>query len=284
MDLIEKLQYLDRRWIFLLIALTVILPLIIPLHLKINPSPAVESGYKFIDELPEGSKVLISYDFEPSVVPELGPMGTSFIHHCCQRKHKIIGMALWPAGQVLLESALNTVARDVYNYRYGLDYVNLGFMAGNQVVITSLGESFRKTYPTDFYNTPLSKIPLMNGITNYSNIDLIIDVSAGDPGIPYWVMYAGTAYGKKIIGGCTAVSAPQLYPYYSSGQLVSLLGGLKGAAEYETLIGKPGPASRGMDAQSVAHVLIILFVIIGNITFYLDKRRQKMRGKQAWKS
>ncbi|MBN2382429.1 hypothetical protein JXQ70_06055 [bacterium] len=283
MDFIDKLQYLDRRWIFLMIALAVILPLIIPLNLKINPSPAVEAGFNFIDKLPEGSKILLAYDFEPSVQPELGPMGDAFIHHCCRKKHKIIGMALWPAGQVLLESALNSVARDVYHYRYGIDYVNLGFMAGNQVVITSLGESFPETYPTDFYDTPVDQIPIMNGITNYSNIDLIIDVSAGDPGIPYWVMYAGTAYSKKVIGGCTAVSAPQLYPYYSSGQLVSLLGGLKGAAEYEALIKLPASASRGMDAQSVAHVLIILFVIVGNITFYLDKRRTTLKGKQTWK-
>lgn len=277
MTLIKKLQFIDRRYIFLLIAISVIIPLIMPLNLPIKPSSAVEIGYKFIEDLPEDSKILIAYDFEPSVEPELGPMGRAFIHHCCRKNLKIIGMALWPAGQVLLESALNTVARDLYGYQYGTDYVNLGFMAGNQVVITSLGESFPKTYPRDFYNTPIMELPLMNGVRNYSNIDLIIDVSAGDPGIPYWVMYAGTAYGKKIIGGCTAVSAPQLYPYYSGGQLVSLLGGLKGAAEYETLIEKPGTASRGMDAQSVAHMLIIAFVIIGNITFYLEKRNMKKR-------
>ncbi|MFC1851043.1 hypothetical protein ACFL27_12690 [candidate division CSSED10-310 bacterium] len=279
MDILQKLQSLDRRYIFFLIALTVIIPLVAPLNLKITPSPAVEAGFKCVQDLPEGSKILLAYDFEPSVEPELGPMGQAFIHHCCLKKHKIIGMALWPAGQVLLESALNSVARDRHQYRYGIDYVNLGFMAGNQVVITSLGESFPKTYPRDFDDTPISKIPLMNGIINYSNIDLIIDVSAGDPGIPYWVMYAGTAYGKKVIGGCTAVSAPQLYPYYSSGQLVSLLGGLKGAAEYETLVQYPGSATRGMDAQSVAHMLIIFFVIVGNITFYLEKRRQKTRSR-----
>lgn len=277
MDFINTLQNVDRRYIFLLISLAVIIPLIVPLNLKITPSSAVIAGYNYINKLPEGSKVLISYDFDPSVEPELGPMGKAFIHHFCIRKLKIIGMALWPAGQVLLEDALNTIAQKQHGYKYGVDYVNLGFMAGNQVVITSLGESFPKTYSKDFYGTPIQKIPLMNGIINYSNIDLIVDVSAGDPGIPYWVMYAGSAHGKKIIGGCTAVSAPQLYPYYSAGQMVSLLGGLKGAAEYEQLVKKPGSASRGMDAQSVAHMLIILFVIIGNITFYLDKARKKSR-------
>ena len=42
--------------------------------------------------------------------------------------------------------------------------------------------------------------------------------------------------------------APDLYPFLDSGQLKGLLGGLAGAAEYETLIDRSGQATKGMSA------------------------------------
>jgi len=51
-------------------------------------------------------------------------------------------------------------------------------------------------------------------------------------------------------------------------------GGLRGAAEYEILIGEKGQAVAGMDAQSATHVAIVALVIMCNL-FYFSLRRQK---------
>jgi hypothetical protein len=40
---------------------------------------------------------------------------------------------------------------------------------------------------------------------------------------------------------------------------------MAGAAEYEMLVGHPGLASRGMDAQSLAHIFIALLIVLGNL-------------------
>lgn len=58
--------------------------------------------------------------------------------------------------------------------------------------------------------------------------------------------------------GLTSVDAPVMMPYFVSEQFKGLLSGLRGAAEYELLIGPPGLAIMGMDAQSVSHILVIL--------------------------
>ena len=50
---------------------------------------------------------------------------------------------------------------------------------------------------------------------------------------------------------------------------------MKGAAEYETLLDAVGTASQGMDAQSIAHGLIILFILVANFFYLLGKRRKK---------
>jgi hypothetical protein len=54
------------------------------------------------------------------------------------------------------------------------------------------------------------------------------------------------------------------------------MGGLKGAAEYEKLIGHTEAATKAMDVQSIAHSVIVLFIIIGNIAFFASRRKKRM--------
>jgi len=60
-----------------------------------------------------------------------------------------------------------------------------------------------------------------------------------------------------------------------------MLGGMKGAAEYEDAVarkyGRTGTmrASQGMGAQSAAHLLIMAFVILGNIGYFVGRRASK---------
>ena len=88
-------------------------------------------------------------------------------------------------------------------------------------------------------------------------------------------MVARDMYAVPTTGGCTAVSAPGFFPYINEQkQLYGLLGGLKAASEYESLIGRVGSATIKMDAQSVAHLLILVFIAIGNIKAYNLRRRK----------
>ena len=74
-----------------------------------------------------------------------------------------------------------------------------------------------------------------------------------------------------IVSGCTAVSAPEYYAYMSTNQLTGLLGGLAGAAEYEQLVEVKGTATRGMDGQSLAHLAIIFFILLGNVLQFFGR-------------
>jgi hypothetical protein len=72
--------------------------------------------------------------------------------------------------------------------------------------------------------------------------------------------------------------APGLYPLLRSGQLNGLIGGLRGAAEYETLIGQKGKAIAGMDAQSATHLAIIVLVIMCNLFYFSTRKQAKQQG------
>ena len=72
--------------------------------------------------------------------------------------------------------------------------------------------------------------------------------------------------------------APGLYPLLRSGQINGLIGGLRGAAEYEILIDQKGKAIAGMDAQSATHLAIIVLVIICNMFYFSLRKQAKQQG------
>jgi hypothetical protein len=87
------------------------------------------------------------------------------------------------------------------------------------------------------------------------------------------------------------VQAPLFYPYIPD-QLPGLLGAIKGAAEYEALVnekysaGAQSPAKyqearRRMGPQLVAHLLMIGLIIIGNIVYFMGRRRDATGGNSA---
>ena len=57
------------------------------------------------------------------------------------------------------------------------------------------------------------------------------------------------------------------------------LGGLAGAAEYETLAGVPGSASEGMGAQSLGHVAVLIFIVAGNALHFTGRLRRKREAR-----
>ncbi len=277
MNIYEKMMSIDRRILFLLIALSVIIPLLKPLLLPVNVTKEARNLYEFIDKLSPGDVAFLSLDYDPSTMAECHPMALGILRHCFRKGIKVIVTSLArPEGLGTAEMAL-TQASQEYQKKNGEDYVFLGYKPVPGAVLLAMGENFRLAFPNDFYGTSIDSIPMMEGLKNYEDIKIVVTVS-GSAIIDSWVIYAGGRYGVPIGAGVTAVMATDYYKYLQSGQLVGLLGGLKGAAEYEKLIQYPDMATKGMDGQNMAHLLIVFFIIIGNIGYFLGKKAKASKG------
>ncbi|RME31938.1 MAG: hypothetical protein D6800_00340, partial [Candidatus Zixiibacteriota bacterium] len=86
-------------------------------------------------------------------------------------------------------------------------------------------------------------------------------------------------YHIPVGAGVTAVSAPKYYAYVGSGQMTGLLGGMRGAAEYEQLVGYKGRAFSGMGIQSLVHFLIVALVALGNLSYFMMRRARRKAGR-----
>lgn len=276
-DIIIKLGNVDRRWIFLIIAIVVMYPLFKPLGLPIRPTESSQEVYNTIEALPHGSKVLLSCEYGPSTKPEIHPMTIAILRHLFENEHKVYVTCLWPDGQFMAREALEQVADNEYGLTYGEDYVLLGFRPGNEAVIKGIVSDIRKMYTIDSRSIPIDNIPMMQGITNINDFDFLFSSSAGYPGTVEWVQLAADPTGIPMSTGVTSIQVNEVMPYVDAGQIKGILAGMPGAAEYEALIGKAGIGTSGMDAQSIAHIVIVLFIIFGNIAFYLERQRSKKK-------
>jgi hypothetical protein len=282
---------LDRRVIYFIVFLCVLIPLLKPLELPFQPTQEVKDAYNDIEKLEPGSVVLISCDFGPSTIPENYTMLEALLHQCFRRHLRVIALTLVPTGAALgsrgvREAAESTDANGklLYPYlEYGRDYVYLGYKPGSTAVMLSIGQSFTDAFPRDHEGRVTSQMPIFREITALADCKYIFDIAS--VGLPeYWVSYASERENVPLSVNCTAVSAAQYYPYYASRQFRGLVGGMKGTAEYEKLvgmesiIGRVPDATKGMDAQSAVHLFIVLAIIIANIFYIMQGREERREG------
>lgn len=307
----EKMQALDRRYIYLVVALAIIIPLLIPFNSKTYVTEPTANVYKMIDSFAGRTDraVLLSFSHDASTMAELTPMEVAILRHCFERKVKVFTICFNPAASPLMDYALN-IAKEDYEVQDGADYCNFGYKPYGLFlpILLGMGDDIAEVVETDSQGRKISNLPIMTDITNYNEMNLVIDFAASSA-VYSWIVYARARYGANVAAGITAVMAADNYPYLQTGQLVGMLSGLKGAAEYEKLVdvfathkNPDGTVGRdysaeilkeswvkmsdidnrvyktariGMNAQTVAHVMIIVFIILGNIGFFLSKKKEK---------
>jgi hypothetical protein len=277
---------LDRRIIFLIVGLSVLIPLLKPewVNLPIRPRPESQIVFNEINKLNEGDKILLSFEYGPSTKPEIHPMSIAILKHLFAKNIQVYGFALWPDGNFMSTEAFSEVSHD-YGKKYGIDYVNLGYKPGAEAVVKGISADIRALYTVDLKGTPINDIPMMKDVVNVENFDFVFSLSAGYPGSTEWVQYACDPKNIPLSTGVTSIQVTDILPYVENGQIRGILAGMPGAAEYESLVEaelremelsvKPGKASSMMAAQSIAHVIIVLFIIFGNITYYITRKNKR---------
>jgi hypothetical protein len=268
----ERLLHIDRRFIYLLLFAVVLLPLL--LNWKLPPgytNPWTQAMYDYVEKLPAGTPVLVAFDFEPATSPELLPMATALTRHVMRRHLRLIAMTFAPGGVLLAQGVLDQVAKEE-GRTYGEDYVNLGYNPNAQAVWLGMGESIKQVFITDTKKNPTATLPVMRGVHDYKQLGLIIDIT-GTGLTGGWIAFAHQRFHAPVAAGVTSVVAMDLYPYLRTGQLVGLLNGIAGAAEYEKLLNAPDQGMLAMPAVTAVHVLMVLLVLLGNLAYFASRRR-----------
>ncbi|MDG1477972.1 MAG: hypothetical protein P8R54_00205 [Myxococcota bacterium] len=280
-NFLVRFQNLDRRWIFVGMALSILIPMLFPVSFPFRVDQRVQDLYDTVDELPDGSKIFLSADFDPASRPELEPFFRANLHHLFRKDIQIVSATLWPSAPPLVLPIMKEIA-EKHGKVYGEDWVFLGFKDGKELAIKSIGENIPKAFPKDFEGTDITTLPIMSGVRQAKDFPLIVSVSAGFPGTQEYVLQIQGQYSLDIVSSCTAVSGPDYIPFFKAGQLRGLSAGIPGSAHYEQLVFPDGPPEgtrllgiAGYNVLSLGHLFIVLLIIAGNIAYFLTTPREE---------
>ena len=278
--LLALLDRIDRRVIYLFVFVSLSVPLLLGITLPPAEMKSVESVFNRIQshEPTPGKIVLVSADWGPGTKAENLPQTAVAIEHLMRRRIPFALTTLYVLGSPFLDDIPKDIASRLEEeypgekWEYGKDWVNLGYRPGYGQFVLKLGraEDFHVTLRSDAYGTPLKDIPVMKDIHSKEDIAFVLEFTGLTGALAAWIQFF---QGPPLAHGCTSITIPDAYIFLVSGQLDGLFEGIAGAAWYDKLMSDMYPKREQVtDAMIInsglafAHVIIIAFIILGNIS------------------
>ncbi|MBU4487258.1 MAG: hypothetical protein KKD38_10070 [Candidatus Delongbacteria bacterium] len=278
MRILEKLKKLDRRIIYLLVFLSILIPFLPGMDFLVFPvstSKETETIFNYIEGLEKGDAIHVDWAFDPSVKAELMPFFKAFFRHCMKKELRVFIYYATINGINLGKEAVAKITseNEFSHLKEGVDYIHMewvplqpGIMIFNMM--------------TDYKNTFKKEGVIFEGIETLNDIKYVLGLSGSGWHITWIDMQI--RFGYKMGLAVTAVMGPDFIPYTQTGQLYGLSYGLRGAAEYELMVSEKydrdyyDTATRGMSSLTLSHLVIFGFVIIGNIVYFIEQKNRRI--------
>ena len=269
---------------YALLLLSVTLPFFLNVKLPMKISPATEKLYNAIDALHEGDFVLLATDWSGGTRGENGPETIAVMQHLMQKKLRFGILCFDPQSPTLVSAIAYTMQAN-YGYQEGVNWVNFGYKVDAKNFLKAFVQSIPSVIPKDAREMPLESLPVMQGVRSAADIKFVMVITPTSLFQTYIQFLAGP---KHIPMGLapTSVMVPEAFNYLDTGQLVGMIPGLPGAGEYEAKYNqqypdpnrKPSKASAFSNSASFAHLLIISFILLGNVAMILERRQRRRMG------
>lgn len=267
MSFLRKVGY--RRIIYLLVLIFAAFPMISPFGLPLDVSIQSKDLYNYINDLPPNSNIAINFAAGAGMYPDSQAATRAVL---IQLFKLPVNMVLWHSGPdspMLFNAEMKFV--DTSEKTYGEDYVYLPYAGGGESTLAAIAENIRGVYSNDVKGTPLDELPLMRDINNAKDFDFILVLADCGGATEFAVRQWNIPHDIPVGGTPCSISYPDLLPFWKAGNIIGMTNGVRGGAEYELLINKPGPGLRNTDVLSSVHILFILLVIVGNLGILGEK-------------
>jgi hypothetical protein len=262
---------IDRRWLYLILFVNIVTFLVAPIRMPASISPPVQKFYDEIEKLQPGDLVMISSNWSASTLAENQPQLEAVITHLMRKQARFTIISIEAQSRDISYRLAERVTKEK-GYQYGEQWAHFGFVPNLTVAIKGMVTDLPGTIKQDVRGTEVSKLPVVQGVKSLSDYKMIIDVTPSGT-VPIWISYSPK--NVRILYCPTSVMAAEAYTYLDSGQIKGMITGAKGAQEYEQLLTVVGLGTRFMNAISFSHVLIIVFILLGNFAMFMNRLQQR---------
>jgi hypothetical protein len=283
--LLVRGQRIDRRILYVLLAIIVALPFLIDTPVPpVVVSPQAQLYYDTIESIAKDPTlkdklVILCTNYGSGTFAENQTQAEATMHHLMKRHLKFALFAFAsPQGRDLGKDIADRLAPK-YGYAYGRDYVHFGYRPSDAIesLLKAAVRDIPGAFGNDINGTPLEQVPVMQHIKTVNDISLIVEIASANT-LPVWLQFFQRVGDHPIatLYSPTGVMAPEAFPLLKSGQLQGMLSGLNGAIEYEGLVGEKGFGTRASASLSYAHLLIILLIVLGNLGMFAQRRLARL--------
>lgn len=305
------LQGLPRPFLYFLLVLATAIPLFFDITVPNKPSDAAIDLYAATMKIPEGSTVLVSTEWTNGTRAESAGEFEAVMRMLMQRKCKFVIFSIGdPQAPPVAKEEIRIlneerVANHEKPYERWNDWIEIGYFANAEGTANAIGASVRNAFAgkkdinAQGENQDIFQSPVMQHVNTLKDIPVFFEITASSTSTVYIQRISSKV---PIALLCTGVMGPEAVPYYSSGQVVGLVAGLKGVVDLEALMAQgintkdadgkvkiastktseeiPGfmdPKFKGKGAQyypalHVAMFLLILAIVAGNVGMFMSKR------------
>lgn len=270
----QRMLGIDRRWLYLILFVNIVTFLLASIQMKAPITPPVQKFYDEIEKLQPGDLVMISSNWSASTIAENQPQLEAVLTHLMRKQVRFTIISIEAQSRDISYRLAERVTADK-GYQYGEQWAHFGFVPNLIVAIKGMVNDLPSTIKQDVRGTPVNQLPVVRGVKSLSDYKMIIDVTPSGT-VPIWISYSPK--NVNILYCPTSVMAAEAYTYLDSGQIKGMITGAKGSMEYEQLLGIVGLGTRFMNAIQFSHVLIIVFILLGNFAMLMNRLQMSREG------
>jgi len=261
-------------------ALLVIVVLSLATRLQITPLPTslpAESAsiLPTLELLPEGAPVLMIFDYDPALAGELESAAVPLLDRfLASRRPRVTVLSTSPTGPALADKLFAHELKDLA-YQSGTEYLNLGYLPGNNAGMLYFAEYPRKAIPSSAWDLPAAQ-----DVTRLGDFAAILLFTDQSETARAWIEQTSLQRaGRPMIVIASAQAAPMILPYAQSGQIAGLAGGLHGGAIF-TSSAAESPARAYWDAYQFAALFAAAMIVLGGLWNFFAGLRARRQGME----
>jgi hypothetical protein len=255
----------------------VVTPLVFPIVVEAN----VYEYFNFVENIPPGS--IICYDFSVMSTSRVEiEQGLLMSHnHFFELKNvKFVAFALTPIGPICWDIMMDLMPASLKASKiYGVDYVFLGYVPGEETGLSAFCSNIRSVFATDYYGNKLDDLPLMKGINDASVFYCVSWHHWNTASVAYFARIFGDVYKKPIIvSNLNSLGYGQVYPYYPKYVVAVTLS--EKAEQYEFLLnqkyGLVGINMMFYVTRTYVSIIFIILIAVTNMAWFMEKRVKRL--------
>lgn len=274
----QRVLYVDPRILYLVFFL-----LLVGLEFRAVPIPVpvpetVQQLYDRIELLDGEKLVIVDCSLDSGYIAEGQGQYEAVVEHLFRRgiPFAVCLNTMFSEGPryatALTDRVLERVEAETGPREYGVDYcIWQAVTPANGATLAALAKNIPDTIKRDVNGTPISDLPMMEGVQDIHDVDLVYRVSYTWDAI-FWIGFVQSVYGTPFAVGTSAISSSGAYPFVDSEQICGLIAGASGAAAYERLLEAPGKGTQTVSVQSLSVIYVILAILLGNLAMFMARR------------